>query len=167
MLARDKGIKIITDIEAGIPTCVEGDKYRLKHVLSNLISNGVKFTKHGSTLKVIYQTILFLALTGENNVSSILSLPDQLCLIFYSAPRDPINTLLTSHRLQISVRAGNPYSIEGPSSDKLVTVRKYSISVTDQGRGKSSMDDGILQLKISITWAFCNSSFRWLLSPLI
>ena len=52
MLARDKGIKIITDIEAGIPTCVEGDKYRLKHVLSNLVSNAVKFTNSSTTITV-------------------------------------------------------------------------------------------------------------------
>ena len=52
ILAKDKGIKIATDFEAGIPTCVEGDKYRLKHVVSNLISNAVKFTRHGTTVKV-------------------------------------------------------------------------------------------------------------------
>ena len=58
MLARDKGIKIITDIETGIPTCVEGDKYRLKHVVSNLVSNAVKFTRHGTTVKVSLAVVI-------------------------------------------------------------------------------------------------------------
>ncbi len=48
VLAHDKGLKLNTNIYFPANTRLLGDEFRLKQVITNLVSNAVKFTTHGS-----------------------------------------------------------------------------------------------------------------------
>lgn len=45
--AAEKGLELVLEVETGLPPAVLGDNTRLRQVLLNLLSNGVKFTKKG------------------------------------------------------------------------------------------------------------------------
>ncbi len=45
VLAEEKGVKLRGDIAAGVPLAVMTDPFRLRQILSNLISNAIKFTQ--------------------------------------------------------------------------------------------------------------------------
>ena len=45
--ADEKGIQLVSEIEAGIPPTICGDPTRLSQILNNLISNSIKFTEKG------------------------------------------------------------------------------------------------------------------------
>jgi signal transduction histidine kinase/DNA-binding NarL/FixJ family response regulator len=47
MLAAHKGLKLLVNIEPGVPEYLIGDGLRLGQVLLNLSSNAIKFTEHG------------------------------------------------------------------------------------------------------------------------
>ena len=48
--AHKKGIDLIPITEINVPKTVLGDPFRIKQIISNLITNAVKFTDHGYVL---------------------------------------------------------------------------------------------------------------------
>lgn len=52
--ARHKGIALLLIVADELPDFVNGDSYRLKKILTNLISNSIKFTKEGEVKLAIY-----------------------------------------------------------------------------------------------------------------
>jgi signal transduction histidine kinase/DNA-binding response OmpR family regulator len=46
-LAHEKGLELVTMTEPGVPAAVSGDLGRVRQVLTNLASNGIKFTERG------------------------------------------------------------------------------------------------------------------------
>jgi signal transduction histidine kinase len=46
-IARAKGLELTTDFSSGIPPLVLGDKVRIRQVITNLVSNSLKFTSRG------------------------------------------------------------------------------------------------------------------------
>jgi len=45
--AHEKGIELIYAIATDVPTGLNGDPFRIRQILNNLISNAIKFTEHG------------------------------------------------------------------------------------------------------------------------
>ena len=50
--AMEKNLQIEEDIAADVPALLSGDVYRVEHVISNLISNSMKFSPHGGIIQV-------------------------------------------------------------------------------------------------------------------
>ena len=48
--AHRKGLELICEIDATVPTAVQGDPGRLRQVLTNLLSNAIKFTDRGEVV---------------------------------------------------------------------------------------------------------------------
>ncbi|NOY97469.1 MAG: response regulator [Chlorobi bacterium] len=54
--SEEKGIELITDIQADIPKTLIGDQLRLNQVITNLTNNAIKFTKKG-VVKIVVESI--------------------------------------------------------------------------------------------------------------
>jgi len=48
----DKGVELLVDIDQDTPNTIKGDPLRLQQILTNLISNAIKFTKLGDVILV-------------------------------------------------------------------------------------------------------------------
>lgn len=48
--ANEKNLNLKFEVEVGVPQLVKGDPKRLKQILNNLISNGIKFTQSGEVI---------------------------------------------------------------------------------------------------------------------
>ena len=55
--ANEKNLNLKFEVEAGVPQLVKGDPKRLKQILNNLISNGIKFTQSGEVVVKIEEGI--------------------------------------------------------------------------------------------------------------
>ncbi|MBQ7564079.1 MAG: response regulator [Lachnospiraceae bacterium] len=56
--ADDKGLRILLDFDPEIPKCLYGDEIRIKQIITNLLTNAVKYTEKGSiTFHIGYERI--------------------------------------------------------------------------------------------------------------
>jgi CheY-like chemotaxis protein len=53
LMAEEKGLKLSHEVDPGVPRIVIGDPQRLRQVLTNLVSNAVKFTEEGEVSVVV------------------------------------------------------------------------------------------------------------------
>ncbi len=71
-LAEEKGLKLEIEMRPDVPNKLIGDPFRLRQVISNLVSNAVKFTENGrivigTTLTDSYRTQVNLLFTVEDS----------------------------------------------------------------------------------------------------
>ena len=64
-LAREKGLELAIDIRPDVPNKLIGDPFRLRQVISNLVSNAVKFTEKG---RIVIGVTLMEAYRSHVNV---------------------------------------------------------------------------------------------------
>lgn len=64
--AQEKGIQLVSNLEENIPEIVIGDSVRVKQIITNLLSNGVKFTDKGSV------TLLVSTLKNTSTTTKVL-----------------------------------------------------------------------------------------------
>ena len=69
--AEKKGLEFHVEVNRAIPNSLFGDEVRIQQIVTNLLTNAVKYTEEGSiTLKVGYHAI------GENSISLHISVSD-------------------------------------------------------------------------------------------
>ncbi len=81
----DRPIEFLYDFDAGIPERLVGDPYRISQVLTNLVSNAIKFTERGNIIvrvKVVQQDRHGIVLRFEVEDSGIGVSPGQLESLF-------------------------------------------------------------------------------------
>ncbi|MCA9398976.1 MAG: PAS domain S-box protein [Candidatus Omnitrophica bacterium] len=72
VLAKEKNLDLVLDLEDGLPELIEGDPVRLRQILINLINNAIKFTHKGKITVVIK-----VEKKMENDVMLLFSVVDE------------------------------------------------------------------------------------------
>lgn len=72
--ASEKKISIHTDIDKELPTKLYGDELHIKQVVTNLISNAVKYTVEGSVTLRVYHKVI-----DENDIDLYFSVKENHC----------------------------------------------------------------------------------------
>ena len=114
-LADEKGLQIITDIKADIPDRLIGDPFRLRQVISNLVSNAVKFTEQG---KINIGAHLLEA--HQSNVSILMYVEDTGVGI----PKETIKEIFSSYS-----QAGGSISRKFGGTGLGVTIAKQLVEL--------------------------------------
>lgn len=65
MSASEKGLELLTDVSPTVPRYAKGDPLRIRQVITNLVSNAVKFTEQG-------EVVIKATLQSETNAHSII-----------------------------------------------------------------------------------------------
>jgi PAS domain S-box-containing protein len=70
-LAKEKGLQLVIDLKSDVPDNLIGDPFRLRQVITNLVSNAVKFTENGqivigATLMESYKSHVNILFTVED-----------------------------------------------------------------------------------------------------
>jgi signal transduction histidine kinase len=98
MRAHQKGIELLVDVEPGVPDNVIGDPLRLRQVVTNLVSNAIKFTARGHVLLEVR-----VDRRADRSASIRFSITDT------GVPMPPI--LWTHGALDIVVADGSPWEM--------------------------------------------------------
>jgi len=83
--AYDKGLELVFDVAPGLPQALVGDPLRLGQILTNLVSNAVKFTERGQiavTLREAERTGDKVMLRAEVRDTGIGMTPEQCAKLF-------------------------------------------------------------------------------------
>ncbi|GAM08816.1 hybrid signal transduction histidine kinase K [Geobacter sp. OR-1] len=92
VLAHNKGIELIVQIEPDVPKILVGDPTRLRQVLCNLISNAVKFTTQGEVVVGIAKETR--KETGNN--AGLIGLHIRVSDTGIGIPKDKLSTIFNS-----------------------------------------------------------------------
>lgn len=71
--AKAKGLKLYLDIDRNIPMILHGDEIRIKQVITNILSNAVKYTKEGS---ITFSVGSEKAAEDNDSISLLISVKD-------------------------------------------------------------------------------------------
>ncbi len=130
--AQEKGLELLFDVGADVPTALVGDALRLGQVLLNLVGNAIKFTEHGEVTVGIH--------TVDLDVHTAHTQPGKLCLRFDIADTGVGLTKAQCDKLfgafsQADVSTARKHGGTGLGltiSRRLVELMEGQISVTSQ-----------------------------------
>ncbi len=71
-MARDKGLKLTSDIDPAVPTRLVGDETRVRQILFNLVGNALKFTDKG----FVQLQVVTIPATREGSIRLLFSVTD-------------------------------------------------------------------------------------------
>jgi len=76
-MAKEKRLKLLVKIEESLPSNVEGDPDRIRRILSNLLSNGIKITDKDRAREVGMQDYLIKPVSKEQIREAVQTFQDQ------------------------------------------------------------------------------------------
>jgi len=129
--AAEKGLELVCDIDSDIPPLLHGDPTRIRQVLTNLISNAVKFTNKG-------EIVVNVAL--EEETESVALIRCSVRDTGIGIPRERIDELFKSFS-QVDASTTRKYGGTGLGlaiSKRLVEMMEGEIGVSSEvGRGST------------------------------
>ena len=109
--AQDKGLDYVIDVDASLPDGLYGDKVRVRQIVTNLLTNAVKYTEHGS---------VSMTVRGERKGSDTLLLTFIVRDTGIGIRPDDLERLFTKfHRLDLEHNS----TVEGTGLGLVITQR--------------------------------------------